>query len=624
MGKQLFIPFRKRLSAGSEYYWAQELPLPSPLQSGRGEMESLQRSSTLPRHRPVARASSLQPHSLAPTHINSVTRQASTPSINQGSRHRTYTFDGMTSHGENLLKQIFITTSKSVVFNDNDRHPIQRIPSVCSDCSDDLYDEEENLNADWCGTSSLDEREYGTISPYVYLSYIRACGLVAAAFYIMLAISWQSFKVYTDFWLSKWTQNSPVHKVNETFYYLIVYCGFSFGCVLIALMANLIGQYCGAKARRRLHKYLLYSVLALPMRIFETTPLCRILARFSTDITVIDKDYLGAAIVLVAMLVSLICSQLMPDLVTPALVGLAINYTLLVPIYLNWVVKFTSDVEMYMAGVERVCHYIKMQPEDYKVNGFVPRCWPAKGEIKFIGVSLRYDQRHEVAVSNLNLFIPPGQKIGICGRTGSGKSSLVMSLFGMSPVIEGSILIDGIDISSLPLQVLRSRLSIIPQDIIMFSGTIRENLDMENRYSDAKLWEALEMAQMKEIISSQLGGLDGPVKEGGVNLSAGQRQLLCLARAVLHDAACLVMDEATSALDLTTEKTFTHAAEKAFANKTVITIAHRLTTLLSCDRIIVLELGKIVEDGSPSELLSRSMGIFSSMLRSSMGSVQHP
>ncbi|XP_073995302.1 sulfonylurea receptor isoform X2 [Rhodnius prolixus] len=772
-GKQLFIPFRKRLSAGSEYYWAQELPLPSPLQSGRGEMESLQRSSTLPRHRPVARASSLQPHSLAPTHINSVTRQASTPSINQGSRHRTYTFDGMTSHGENLLKQIFITTSKhvtsgseppahttsfkeknllkrlmssssikSVVFNDNDRHPIQRIPSVCSDCSDDLYDEEENLNADWCGTSSLDEREYGTISPYVYLSYIRACGLVAAAFYIMLAISWQSFKVYTDFWLSKWTQNSPVHKVNETFYYLIVYCGFSFGCVLIALMANLIGQYCGAKARRRLHKYLLYSVLALPMRIFETTPLCRILARFSTDITVIDKklttsvqrllqflllcfsailvnaivtpwflilavpicivyyavqkfyrcssrelqrldsmtrtpilshlcetisgletiraykqqrrfiaalffkldnhtnafliansaarwlgialDYLGAAIVLVAMLVSLICSQLMPDLVTPALVGLAINYTLLVPIYLNWVVKFTSDVEMYMAGVERVCHYIKMQPEDYKVNGFVPRCWPAKGEIKFIGVSLRYDQRHEVAVSNLNLFIPPGQKIGICGRTGSGKSSLVMSLFGMSPVIEGSILIDGIDISSLPLQVLRSRLSIIPQDIIMFSGTIRENLDMENRYSDAKLWEALEMAQMKEIISSQLGGLDGPVKEGGVNLSAGQRQLLCLARAVLHDAACLVMDEATSALDLTTEKTFTHAAEKAFANKTVITIAHRLTTLLSCDRIIVLELGKIVEDGSPSELLSRSMGIFSSMLRSSMGSVQHP
>ncbi|XP_014240364.1 ATP-binding cassette sub-family C member Sur isoform X2 [Cimex lectularius] len=771
--KQLFIPFRKRLSTGSEYYWAQDLPLPSSI-DGERDMP-LQRSTTLPRHRPVARASSLQPHSSS--HMNPVTRQASSPIINQGTRGRTYTFDGVPPGG-NLLKHIFMssnknmtgvepqtntnssikeknllqrlmstTSIKSVVFNENEKRPIQRLPSTCSDYSDECYDEDEDLEPDWCGTNTVEERQYGTISPYVYFTYLRACGVVAAIGYLILAMSWQVMRVYTDFWLSKWTQGSEGHNDEETLYYLIMYTGLSFTCVLISLLSNLLGQYSGARARRRLHKNMLLSVVRLPLKVFETTPLGRILARFSTDINVIDKklatsiqrliqflllcfsailvnsivtpwflilavpicifyyiiqrfyrcssrelqrldsmsrtpilshltetlsgletirafkqqrrftvamfykfdshtnafliansatrwlgialDYLGAVIVLLAMVVSLVCSAVVPDVVTPALVGLAINYTLLVPIYLNWVVKFLSDVEMYMAGVERICHYIKMPSEDYKqINqrsflktvispkGLIWKNWPSKGMIKFDRVSLRYDHSQEIAVTNLNLVIPPGQKVGICGRTGSGKSSLVMSLFGMTPVIEGIIFIDDVDISTAPLQYLRSRLSVIPQDVIMFSGTIRENLDLDSQYSDAQLWEALELAQLKEIVSSQLGGLNGLVREGGVNLSSGQRQLLCLARAILRQTACLIMDEATSSLDVTTEKTLIHAAEKAFANKTIITIAHRLTTLLSCDRILVLESGRIVEDGSPAELLNRSMGIFSTMLRS--------
>lgn len=754
--KQLFIPFRKKQNLTSGFYWAGELSLP--------ERElPLGRASTLPRHRPVARASSLQPHPTNTHHAYTVTRQASSPTINQGMRSRTYTFDSGVQGG-NMLKQIFMTSTKnihgtnetsisgsfkeknilkrlmsstsikSVVFNENEKHPIQRLPSTCSDYSDDYCDDDDELDPDWCGTNTTDERQYGTISPYVYLSYVRACGIIASTLYLIFTVAWQTFKVYTDFWLSSWTEESSRNIEVETLYYLTIYTGLSLMSVLISLLCNLFGQYCGAQARKKLHRNMLYSILQLPTGAFDLMPLGRILARFSTDVNVVDKklatsiqrllqfllicfsaivvnsivtpwfllvavpicimyylvqrfyrsssrelqrldsmtrtpilshltetlsgletirafkqqkrfmaamfykldchtnaflicnsatrwlgialDYLGAFIVLLATSVSLICSRFMPEVITPALVGLAINYTLLVPIYLNWVVKFVSDVEMYMAGVERIIHYIKMPPENYKTNGFVPLKWPSRGEIRFEGVTLRYESSHEIAVNNLTLKIKAGQKVGICGRTGSGKSSLVMSLLGMTPVIEGSILIDGVDISTIPLQILRSNISVIPQDIIMFSGTIRENLDLENRFSDAELWSALDVAQMKETVSSQLGGLHGQVREGGVNLSSGQRQLLCLARAILHNAACLIMDEATSSLDPTTEQTFLAAVDRAFANKTVITIAHRLGSLLTCDRIIVLESGRIVEEGSPTELLNRSMGIFSSMLRS--------
>nr|CAD7432254.1 unnamed protein product [Timema monikensis] len=339
------------------------------------------------------------------------------------------------------------------------------------------------------------------------------------------------------------------------------------------------------------------------------------------------QDYLGGVIVLMAIVASLVTATLLPGQVPPALVGLAVNYTLLVPIYLNWVVKFLADVEMYMNDVERVQQYATTPTEDYRTQGVsVPHSWPEKGDIVFENVSLRYDSKREPVVTNLNLHIPPGQKVGICGRTGSGKSSLVMSLFHMVDVYEGSIEIDGIDITQVPLQVLRSRLSIIPQDVIMFSGTIRENLDPRHQYSDEDLWRSLEMAQLKDIVSSYQGCLDGEVREGGENLSAGERQLFCLARAILHDAACLIMDEATSSVDPGTEKALLAAAAKAFANKTVITIAfvklatplleqnmspipiHRLPTILECDRIVVLDEGRIAEDGSPAELMNKFKG----------------
>uniref|UniRef100_A0A1B6K054 ABC transporter domain-containing protein n=3 Tax=Homalodisca TaxID=139475 RepID=A0A1B6K054_9HEMI len=320
------------------------------------------------------------------------------------------------------------------------------------------------------------------------------------------------------------------------------------------------------------------------------------------------------------MVVSLVSAALWPELVSPSLVGLAINYTLLVPIYLNWVVKFLADMEMYMGSVERVTQYASAPSEDYRLCGYVPPLWPKNGDIKFQKVTLQYDTNREPVIVNLDLHIPAGQKIGICGRTGSGKSSLVMSLFNMVSVSEGKILIDDVDITTIPLKIMRSRLSVIPQDVIMFSGTIRENLDLRGEFSDTDLWECLEIAQMKEVVATQLGGLDGQVREGGENLSCGQRQLLCLARAILHRAALLVMDEATSSLDSVTEQKLLQVAAQAFANRTVITIAHRLSSLLSCDRVLVLDSGRVVEDGSPSQLLAQKLGIFSSMLRAGQDS----
>ncbi|XP_043605687.1 ATP-binding cassette sub-family C member Sur isoform X3 [Bombus pyrosoma] len=331
----------------------------------------------------------------------------------------------------------------------------------------------------------------------------------------------------------------------------------------------------------------------------------------------IALDYLGAVIVGSATLAVLISAELYPDRVTPALVGLAINYTLLVPIYLNWVVKFTAETEMYFGSVARISTYRYAPTENYQQNDFhVSDSWPGKGEIIFENVSLRYVSQREPVISNLSLKITPGQKIGICGRTGSGKSSTVMALFRLLEITQGRISIDGIDVRQVPLEILRSRLSAIPQDVIMFSGTIRENLDPLSEHEDLELWNALEVAQIKDIIASHPEGLNFEVKEGGENFSSGQLQLLCMARAILRKSSIVVLDEATSALDAVTEKNLLKAVSTAFSNRTVIAIAHRVSALLDCDRVIVFHDGEIVEDGLPADLMQRQGGFFANMLKS--------
>ncbi|XP_073824005.1 sulfonylurea receptor [Musca autumnalis] len=243
--------------------------------------------------------------------------------------------------------------------------------------------------------------------------------------------------------------------------------------------------------------------------------------------------------------------------------------------------------------------------------------WPQRGDISFENVSLRYEGQQVDVIRNLNLKIPAGQRIGICGRTGSGKSSLALSLFGVLQVSRGCIRIDDNDISHIHPDEVRTRLSIIPQDVHLFNMTIRENLDPSGYYSDLELWNCLELAQLKGFVNSKMPqGLDTEIMDGGINLSVGHRQLFCLARAILRGSVCLVLDEATSSLDSTTEKSLLAAAHKAFQGRTIITIAHRLSTILDYDRVIVLEKGEIIEDGPPGELKNKVGGIFAALLKS--------
>ncbi|KAG1953055.1 ATP-binding cassette sub-family C [Pimephales promelas] len=291
----------------------------------------------------------------------------------------------------------------------------------------------------------------------------------------------------------------------------------------------------------------------------------------------VRTDYLGAVIVLTAAVAAIWTSS------QSGLVGLGLTYALTVTNYLNWVVRNLADLEVQMAAVKKVNSFLSTESENYEGSmdvSQVPEDWPQHGEIKIHDLCVRYDCLLKPVLKHVNAHINPGQKVGICGRTGSGKSSLSLAFFNMVDVFEGKIVIDGIDICKLPLQTLRSRMSIILQDPVLFSGSIRLNLDPECTCTDDRLWEALEIAQLKNMVKALPGGLDAVVTEGGENFSVGQRQLFCLARAFVRKSSILIMDEATASIDMATENILQKVVMTAFADRTVVTIAvsYRLST----------------------------------------------
>lgn len=211
---------------------------------------------------------------------------------------------------------------------------------------------------------------------------------------------------------------------------------------------------------------------------------------------------------------------------------------------------------------------------DWHLDKPVPISWPHRGDITFENVSLRYENHNENIITNLNLVIPAGQRLGICGKSGSGKSTLALALFRVVDIVSGHIFIDDVNIATIHPDEIRTRLSIIPQDVMLFNGTIRENLDPSNHYTDLDLWNSLEMAQLKQTIVSMPAGLDTMIADNGSNVfSGGEKQLFCLARAVLRGSVCLLLDEPTATLDTTTETALLEAANKAFHGRTIITIA---------------------------------------------------
>ncbi|XP_075459040.1 ATP-binding cassette sub-family C member 9 isoform X4 [Ascaphus truei] len=329
----------------------------------------------------------------------------------------------------------------------------------------------------------------------------------------------------------------------------------------------------------------------------------------------VRTDYLGACIVLTAAVASIING------LTSGLVGLGLTYALTVTNYLNWVVRNLADLEVQIGAVKKVNSFMNIESETYEGTidpSQVPEDWPKEGEIKIHDLCVRYENNLKPVLKHVKAYIKPGQKVGICGRTGSGKSSLSLAFFRMVDIFDGKIVIDGIDISKLPLHTLRSRLSIILQDPVLFSGSIRLNLDPERKCTDDRLWEALEIAQLKNLVKALPGGLDAVITEGGENFSVGQRQLFCLARAFVRKSSILIMDEATASIDMATENILQKVVMTAFADRTVVTIAHRVHTILTADLVIVMRRGNILEYDTPENLLAQEDGIFASFVRADM------
>ncbi|XP_072050857.1 ATP-binding cassette sub-family C member 9-like [Amphiura filiformis] len=297
----------------------------------------------------------------------------------------------------------------------------------------------------------------------------------------------------------------------------------------------------------------------------------------------------------------------------PSHVGLAISYALMVSMYVNKLLRFTADTEMQMNPVERVQCYTQLPNESF--DGLEPPPnWPTLGDVRIERMAVRYAADLDLVLHDVNVHFSPGEKIGVCGRTGSGKSSLTLAFFRLIDICQGKVIIDGCNIRDIPLTTLRQKLAIIPQDPILFTGSIRSNLDPENKKTDSELWRALEIAQLKSIVAEQPETLDSLVSEGGENYSLGQRQLFCLARAFLRNSRVLIMDEATASIDTQTEKVLQEVVAYAFTDRTVITIAHRVSTILKCDRILVLHDGAIIENDTPENLLKID-SVFASLVQ---------
>ncbi|KYM99989.1 Multidrug resistance-associated protein 1 [Cyphomyrmex costatus] len=305
------------------------------------------------------------------------------------------------------------------------------------------------------------------------------------------------------------------------------------------------------------------------------------------------------------------------DTMSSGLVGLSVSYALQITQTLNWLVRMTSDVETNIVAVERIKEYSETAQEaPWKNTEFTPsKEWPKHGRVDFKDFKVRYREGLDLVLNGLTFSVLGGEKIGIVGRTGAGKSSMTLALFRIIEAAQGKIFIDDIDISKLGLHDLRSRLTIIPQDPVLFSGTLRMNLDPFDCYNDEEVWKALEHAHLKSFVENLPNGLLHEVTEGGENLSVGQRQLICLARALLRKTKVLILDEATAAVDLETDDLIQTTIRQEFKNCTVLTIAHRLNTILDSDRVIVLDKGLIVEYDSPEVLLSNPSSSFYSMAK---------
>ncbi|XP_069116549.1 ATP-binding cassette sub-family C member 10-like [Argopecten irradians] len=295
--------------------------------------------------------------------------------------------------------------------------------------------------------------------------------------------------------------------------------------------------------------------------------------------------------------------------VNPGVVGILISYILYLDDIFEGTVTCVSDTEKDMVSVERVQKYVEDTPSERWEGIMTPQPWPTSGVIRYRDVLMKYRDDLPNVLKNLSFCTRPAEKVGIVGRTGSGKSSLFQTLFRTVEISSGDITVDGVYIQHMDLKDVRRHLTMIPQDPVLFNGSVRENLDPASSYSDQELWGVLEKCHLHDTVV-RLGGLEGGVSEKGRHFSLGQRQLICLARAVLTKAKVLCIDEATASVDLETDMLIQATIRQEFNDSTVLTVAHRINTIMNSDRVLVMDQGRVVELDSPENLLKNSQSAF--------------
>uniref|UniRef100_A0A3Q1JDU2 Uncharacterized protein n=1 Tax=Anabas testudineus TaxID=64144 RepID=A0A3Q1JDU2_ANATE len=629
---------------------------------------------------------------------------------------------------------------------------------------DGVTQDEEELTSplDLCGDEDSDltgaeQKQVGGLAWRVYQTYWVAVGGVLAASILMSLLLMQASKNISDWWLSHWiselknnssarfnesspdafssphllsplssVQMHPSNMSSDVKFYLTVYGSIAAANTVFTALRAFLFAYGAICAATEIHNRLLDRVLKATVTFFDTTPLGRILNRFSSDLYSVDDSLpfilnillanvfglLGMLVVisygLPWVLVPLIplavlyhrtqhfyrhtsrelkrlCSVTLSPVyshfsetltglgtirasgssarfeeenakrleqnqrclflsnaamqwldirlqligvavvtglgviaviqhqfnsVDPGLVGLSLSYALSITTLLSGLIFSFTQTEMQLVSVERTEEYSTSLPtEPQHQNMQLPPAWPEQGWLEFRSVVLAYRDGLPNALDGVSLVVRPGEKVGIVGRTGSGKSTMFLALFRMVEINQGQILLDGLDISSVGLAQLRSRLAIIPQDPFLFSGTIRENLDPCGRHRDEQLLDVLDQCHLSSVVNRK-GGLDAGVGERGKSFSVGQRQLLCLARALLTQAKVLCIDEATASVDQKTDQLLQQTIREKFQGKTVLTIAHRINTIMDSDRVLVMRAGKVVEFDTPAALCQTDHSIF--------------
>ncbi|KAJ3584308.1 hypothetical protein NHX12_014804 [Muraenolepis orangiensis] len=493
-------------------------------------------------------------------------------------------------------------------------------------------------------TMAEESRVEGTVGLSLYYKYLRAgAHVLILVVVVVLNIAAQGAYVLQD-WAAQQailtdngtsirndTANIVINDHGELAlnFYLGIYGGLTAAVLTFGYMRSLLLFNVLVKSAQELHRRMFQAVLRTPVPFFDNNPVGRVLNRFARDIGQMDIMLPWTIVDCTQPVQRPLCPpatglrsgrkqrlrKMMPAGLGAGEVGLALTYSITLMEMFQWGVRQSAEIETMMTSVERVVEYTELPSEaPWETQKRPPPDWPSQGLITFDGVDFSYSPDGPLVLRDMKATFLPREKVGIVGRTGAGKSSLVSALFRLAEP-QGKIYVDGILTSEIGLHDLRQKMSIIPQDPVLFTGTMRKNLDPFSQHSEEELWNALQEVQLKSVVEELPGKMEMVLAESGANFSVGQRQLVCLARAILRKNRVLIIDEATANVDPRTDGLIQKTIRDKFRDCTVLTIAHRLNTIIDSDRILVLDAGEIHAYDEPHTLLQDPKGIFSKMVQ---------